>query len=407
MSRPEEGGVSTPLKHRINPKLSTASRLYEERLGSYHRRSRYLTSARVPGSIDLAFGDPQSLTSAGLVSVLQEALVPQDKSWFSYKRSHPAAVSVISRDLNSETGTQFSEENITLTNGQFGGLACSLGTICSPGDQVLFFEPSWFYYAPMVAAVQGMPVGIPTDPSCEPDLELLEAAITPRTAAVIINSPNNPTGLVYSESFLGRLAALLSTASKRHRRPIYVISDEAYRKVVFDGKVAPSPAQEYPWTIVLTTFTKSLLMPGLRIGCVALPSAMPDADSLRQEIEVAQLMLGWCFPENSTMYAVPRLHEHLIDVDRVQKRRDFLVPALRQLDLGVRSPAGALYCLVQVPEDDWTHVLRLEAEGLFVLPGSVMGAPGTVRVSLTEDEPMMSLAMERWQRAIHKVSDAS
>jgi aspartate aminotransferase len=389
------------MEHRISRQITAAGQSYRGRLGQYLARSAYERMHELPGVIDLAFGDPHEYPSRPLVELLQRHLTPQHPRWFAYTRDHPPAQAAVAHCLSEDLGIPFEPDDVALTNGAFAGLMTCLRSVCDPGDEVIYLNPAWFYYEPMIVSVGAEPRRVDLAPGTwRLDPARIAAAITPATSAVIVNSPNNPTGAVYSAAELSALADVLTAASRRHGRPIYLISDEAYRRIVFDGLPCPSPGVWYPYTLLVHTYTKTLLLPGERVGYIALPPTMPGRPEMRDAISVARLMTGWAFPNNPLLFAVPELEAHGVQVKPLQQRRDILAEALDSVGYRVVPSQGTFYLLAQAPTpDDWAHARRLEEHRLLALPGSVMGAPGCLRLSLTITDAMLDETVERLRAA--------
>src|SRR5437867_1680417 len=200
-----------------------------------------------PDVNDFAFGNPQEMPLPGFVEALGKWSVPQNKDWYAYKNNEPASQAVVAAALRERLGLPFEDGDIFLTNGAFAALCVALCTVVNPGDEVIFVSPPWFFYEALIAAYDGHPVRVMADrESFDLDIEAIAAAITEHTRAIIINSPNNPTGKIYPPSTLTRLADLLTTASQRNGRTIYLLSDEAYSHIIFDGREYPSPLAFYP-----------------------------------------------------------------------------------------------------------------------------------------------------------------
>ncbi|MEU8047709.1 aminotransferase class I/II-fold pyridoxal phosphate-dependent enzyme [Micromonospora echinofusca] len=381
--------------------MADATDAYGRRLGAYLEQSSYTRLRGGPGVIDLAFGDPHEFPAPALVEVLQRHLSPQHTDWFAYTRDHPPAQESVAATLSRELGLPFTADDVALTNGAFAGLTICLRSVCDPGDEVIYLDPAWFYYEPIIASVGAVPRPVALTPgSWRLDADLVAAAITPRTVAVIVNSPNNPTGAVYTDDEFAALAEVLREASARNGRPIYLLSDEAYRRIVFGGRPCPSPATHYPYTFLVHTYTKTLLLPGERVGYVAIPPTTPDPAVLRRALTVARLTTGWAFPNNSLLFALPELEQHAVQVKPIEQRRDLLVDALREAGYEVQPSEGTFYLMARVPDaDDWTHAALLEEHGLLVLPASVMGAPGYLRLSLTVTDEMLEETIGRLRSA--------
>jgi aspartate aminotransferase len=227
-------------------------------------------------------------------------------------------------------------------------------------------------------------------PAFEPDVDAIEAAIGPRTRAVLINSPHNPSGRVYGDSFLAALAKRLEAASTRVGHPIWIISDEPYYKIVFDGRTAPTPAQHYPHTMITYSYGKTLLAPGQRVGYLTVPPTLPERAELRAEVFLQQLAAGWAFPNALLQHSLADLEPLSIDVGALQRRRDRLVPALRGMGYETTWPEGTFYVMARSPiADDMAFADVLARHRVLVLPGTVVEVPGWFRISLTASDAMV------------------
>src|SRR5215211_6062264 len=198
--------------------------------------STYIRRSAEPGICDFTFGNPHEMPPAEYVDALQEALVPRNKDWFAYKQSEPAAQEAAAASLSRVLDLPFLPEDILLTTGGFAAISLAMKVLADPGDEVIYSLPPWFMYEGLAVEAGLVPVRVRIDPDTfDLDLGAIAAAITPRTRIVIVNTPNNPTGRIYPPQTLQRLADLLEDASARIGRRIYVISDEPYNRIVFDG----------------------------------------------------------------------------------------------------------------------------------------------------------------------------
>ncbi len=270
--------------------------------------SVYDTKRRLPGISDLLLGNPQEMPLAGFVSAVQRHAEPRDKDWFAYKQSEPAAREVVARALREWRGVPFEPDDIAMTPGAFGALAAAFRAVLDPGDEVIYSLPPWFLYEPMLLSAEAVPVKVRVRPSDHDlDLAAIAGAIGPRTRAVIVNTPNNPTGRIYPPSTLASLAELLSDASSRYGRPIWLISDEPYSRLVFTDAEFHSPSEYYPYTLISYSYGKVLLTPGERVGWLAVSPMVPNRQSVRDAIEVSQVAAGWLYPNATLQRAVPEL----------------------------------------------------------------------------------------------------
>jgi aspartate aminotransferase len=355
-----------------------------------------------PGIADFAFGNPQELPLPGLVDTLQRHAVPKDKDWFAYKFSEAEPRQVVAESLQRRTGIDFRPEDIALTAGAFGALGVTIRALCDVDDEVIFLSPPWFFYELMIVSSGATPVRVRLEgPTFDLDPEAIAAAITPRTRAIIVNSPNNPTGRIYREPELAALGRVLEAASERHGRPIVLISDEAYNRIVFDGIDFRSPALDYGATITIYTYGKTLLAPGQRIGYAAMSPTFPDRESMGYRIMVQQLASGWGFPNALLQHAIADLENLSVDIGALQARRDRMVPALSDMGYEVTRPEGTFYLMVRSPDpDDMAFTARLAELGALVLPGAIVESPGWFRISLTASDDMVERGLEVFRTAI-------
>jgi aspartate aminotransferase len=367
----------------------------------WHASSRHQQRAGDPSINDLVFGNPHEMPMPSYVSALAGRLVPQDKDWFAYKLNEPIATRTVAASLRARTGVGFSPEDVFMTNGGFAAIAAALRATVGPGDEVIFLSPPWFFYELLIRAAGATPVRVElAPPEFVLDAVEIERAITPRTRALIVNSPHNPSGRVYGAGELKALSATLSAASAKHGHPIALLSDEAYARIVFDGQRALSPAQFYPHTFVLYSYGKQLLAPGQRIGYIALPESMPEREPLREAIVIAQCATGFAFPNALLQHALPEIEPLCIHVGALERRRDRVVGALDQLGYEPVRPAGTFYVLARSPlEDDLAFVERLADLDTFVLPGAILELPGWFRISLTANDTMIERSLGAFQAA--------
>jgi aspartate aminotransferase len=355
-----------------------------------------------PLACDFLFGNPHDMPLPGFVQALQSQVRPQNKDWFAYKMSEPPARRVIADGLRSWRGVDYNAEDIFLTTGAFAGLAVALNTVLDPGDEVIFISPPWFFYEALILQAGGVPVRVRVHPETfDLDFDAISAALNLQTRALILNSPHNPTGRVYPAVDLERLAEILRVASQRNGRPVYLLSDEAYSRILYDGRSYPGPTTFYPNSFLIYTYGKTLLTPGQRIGYVALPPEMPGRQELRRAITVAQFATAYAWPNALLQHAIADLDRLSIDVDRLQRRRDRVVDALRQMGYELNIPEGTFYLLLRSPwEDDLSFTRLLIERHIYCLPGSVFEMPGYFRISLTASDEMIDRSLPGFEAAI-------
>jgi aspartate aminotransferase len=381
--------TTQPISRRIASLLELLNPLYQ-----FMTTSTYVRRAHEPGICDFVVGNPHEMPLPEFASALQRWSVPQNKDWFAYTDNDPLARAVVANSLRERRGVPFEPDDIFLTNGSFAAQAVALHTLADPGDEVIFISPPWFFYEALIVSAGALPVRVKVQPpTFDLDLDAIEAAITDRTRAIIVNSPNNPTGRIYPPATLEGLAQVLSRASERLGRTIYILSDEAYSRIIYDGREFCSPTEFYPNTLMLYTYGKTLLTPGQRLGYIALPPAMPDREQLRPALFLAQMMMGYAFPNALLQHALPDLEPLSIDIGHLQRKRDRMVRMLRDIGYEVNVPEGTFYLLVRSPiDDDIAFMERLAEHDVFCLPGRAVELPGYLRVSLTANDDMIERA---------------
>jgi len=363
----------------------------------FYVSSRYAQHRTDPDICDFTFGNPHEMPLGGLVSAIRERAVPHNKNWFAYKTSEEEPQAFLAERVGRELGLAFEPADIALTAGAFAAITVAFRLVLDAGDEAVFSEPAWFCYEPMLLAADAVPRKVRLKPpEFDLDLGAIEAAIGPKTRLVIVNSPHNPTGRIYGRDALKGLSDLLDRVSARFGRRIFLLSDEPYRRLRFDGRDFFSPAAIYPWTLISYSYGKVLLAPGQRLGYLALSPLMPmnDRQALRDVMFSAQMALGWCFPNAVMQYAVPDLDRLSIDQEALTVRRDRLTATLTRAGFDVLQPEGTFYLWIKWPPGDPArHWNALAERKVFVLPGSLMNSPEYLRISLTASDRMVEQAL--------------
>jgi aspartate aminotransferase len=356
---------------------------------------------RRPGVANFAFGNPNEMALPGYVSALHRHLEPQAPDWFAYKMSEPTSQAVVARSLTRRTGLEWDPADVAMTNGGFAAINVALQAVCEPGDEVIFLSPPWFFYELLILGADATPVRVPLGaPTFDLDLPAIEDAITPRTRAVLVNTPHNPSGRIFVSADLQALAETLRAASERIGHPIWLISDEPYNRIVFDGRTFHSPSQAYAHTIVTYSYGKTLLAPGMRIGYLTVPPTLPERAELRDRFLLAQVASGYSFPNADLQHAIEDLEELSVDVGVLERRRDRMGAILDGLGYEHTMPEGTFYILARSPiADDRRFAEILAEEGAVVLPGAVVEVPGWFRISLTASDAMVEASVAAFDRA--------
>jgi len=367
----------------------------------FYSSSRYAERRSDPGISDFTFGNPHEMPLPGLVAAIRDRAQPHDKNWFAYKTSEEAPQAFLADRLGAELGLAFAPTDIALTTGAFAAIMVAIHQVLDAGDEAIFSEPAWFCYEPLLLAAAAVPrkVALKT-PTFDLDLAAIEAAIGSKTRLVIINTPQNPTGRIYPQEMLTELANLLDRASTRTGHRIYLLSDEPYRRLRFDGRGFVSPASIYPWTFISYSYGKVLLAPGQRLGYLAVSPLMPEADrrAFSDSMFPAQMALGWCFPNAVMQYAIPDLETLSIDQGALKRRRDRLIDVLCGNGYDVLTPEGTFYLWSKWPQGDPAQLWsQLADRNVFVMPGTLLNSPGYFRISLTASDEMVERALPVFQ----------
>jgi aspartate aminotransferase len=359
------------------------------------------------GVSNFAFGNPHEMPLPGYVSALREHLEPKDPDWFAYKLSEPKSQAAVARSLTARTGLDWDPADVAMTNGGFAAIAVALRAVVEPGDEVVFLSPPWFFYEVLILAAGGIPVRVPlAPPAFDLDLAAIDAAITPRTRAVLVNTPHNPSGRVYPPADLEALAATMRAASARVGHAVFLISDEPYNRIVFDGRTFHSPAESYADTIITYSYGKTLLAPGMRIGYLTVPPTMTGRADLRNDVLLAQISSGYAFPNALLQHAIEDLEKLSIDIPALERRRNRMIGALDGMGYERTLPEGTFYFMARSPIADDTRFVRLLAEErVVVLPGDVLEVPRWFRISLTASDAMVEASLAGFERARARALD--
>lgn len=295
---------------------------------------------------------------------------------------YPETRAAVAAHLSSGSGLPFTPNEIVMTCGAAGAINVVLKTIVEAGDEVIIFAPFFVEYVYYLDNHQGISRIVPTDDQFIPDLRLLEDNITPKTRAVLLNSPNNPTGVVYGHSILKGIGDLLGVKEHQYGTEIFLISDEVYRRLVYDGVECPYVFQYHPRTIVATSFSKDLAVPGERIGYIAVNPEYDGRGELINGLVFCNRVLGFVNAPALMQHVVRGLQDVSVDVGQYVRKRDLLYNGLVEMGYSMVKPTGAFYIFPRSPiEDDVAFVKELQKHNVLVVPGKGFGAPGYFRIS--------------------------
>ena len=310
----------------------------------------------------------------------------------------------IAESINRKFGMHFAERNIVMTVGAAGGLNVVLKTLVNPGEEVIVFAPFFGEYRNYVSNVNGKVVVVPPDTDTfMPNMERFEACITELTKAVIINTPNNPTGVVYPEQTIRELSAILEKKQREFGTDIYLISDEPYRELVYGDVVVPYIQKYYNNTIVGYSYSKSLSLPGERIGYLVIPDEVADFEQVSAGANVATRILGFVNAPSLQQRVIARCIDAKVDVSVYDKNRRLLVENLRKFGYECASPDGAFYLFVKaLEEDDTAFAAKAKELNLLIVPGSSFACPGYVRISYCVDYDMIVRSLPAFEKLANR-----
>lgn len=305
----------------------------------------------------------------------------------------------IAKSLNKKFGTSFAEKNILMTVGAAGGLNVIFKTLLDPEDEVITFSPFFGEYRNYVANYGGKLVVVPPSEDFIPRPEMLAAAVTKKTKALIINNPNNPTGVVYSEEVIKSLMDVLRDKQKEFGTSIYLIADEPYRELAYDGIEVPYLTKYYDNTIVGYSYSKSLSLPGERIGYLVMPDELDDFENIVQAASVANRILGFVNAPSLMQRTVARCVDAEVDVAAYNANRELLYGNLIDMGYECIKPQGAFYMFVKAfEEDDKAFCAKAKEFNLLLVPGSTFGGPGYVRIAYCVDPEMIKRSLPAFKK---------
>lgn len=335
---------------------------------------------------DFSLGNPATPAPAAFNQTLKDLVDEVDSlelHGYMENAGYGDVRAAIAENLNRRFGTKFDAHNLIMTVGAAGGLNIIFKTILDPGDEVIVFAPFFGEYRQYAANFDAEIVAVNPDlETFQPDMADFEAKITAKTKALIVNTPNNPTGVIYKPETMEQIGAILEKKQKEFGHDIYLISDEPYRELVYDGNSEDFLTKYYKNTIVGYSFSKSLSLPGERIGYVVVPDEASDSELLLRGMEISNRTLGFVNAPSMIQKAVARCLEEKTDVNFYDENRKMLYEGLTKLGFTCIKPEGAFYLWVKSPvADEEAFVNEGKKLHLLMVKGSAFGCPGFVRLA--------------------------
>jgi aspartate aminotransferase len=373
------------LSHNISDKIAKSSwirAMFEEgeRLRKIHGADKVY---------DFSLGNPDYEPPTEVKAALKKYANGDDPGLHRYMSNagYPAVREKIAKKVSGESNAPLTQNHIIMTSGAAGGLNVVLKAILNPGDEVIVLAPFFVEYLFYIENHGGKPVVVPTNPSTfEPSIAALAKSITPKCKAIILNSPNNPTGVIYSEETLQQLAALLAGKEKEFATEILVISDEPYSKIVYEQAAVPQILKIFKHSVLVNSYSKSLAIPGERIGYIAVNPAIEASELFVNGLIFAHRTLGFVNAPALFQKIVGDALAAAVNTQEYQKRRDYLYSRLTELGYACVKPQGAFYLFPQslIP-DDIEFTKRALKYNLLLVPGSGFGCPGHFRIAYCVD----------------------
>ena len=334
--------------------------------------------------LDFTIGNPSLPTPKEVTDTVRELLAQDPLAVHSYTPAvgEYATRKAIADDLNARFGTAVTADELFIGCGASPELAAVFQALCFPGAEIIALAPFFMEYRPFVESAGAKFVVVPPDiPDFQINLEAVEAAITENTAAIIVNSPNNPAGTVYTEETLVALGDLLERKAKQYDHPIYIVSDDPYRELVYDGAEAPFIPTLYRDTIVCYSYSKSLSLPGERIGYIYIPKAAADGEALYTAVAGAARAIGHICAPSIWQKVIAKCAHLRPDLTMYDRNRKALLEGLTQAGYTVAKPDGAFYLFVKAPGGDSKAFAQKAMEkDLLIVPGDDFGCPEYFRL---------------------------
>jgi len=361
---------------------------------------------------DFSLGNPDvpppAKTKAALEAIAADAVKPLGLGYCP-NAGIPAVREAIAAYLARQQQVPVAASNVVMTVGAAGALVSFFRAVIEPGDEVICPSPYFVEYGSYCGHFGGVLKPVPSiaDEGFRPDIAAIEAAITPQTRALLVNSPNNPTGCIYSEEDVRQLAALVdktNAARGDDGRPLFLLSDEPYRAFAYDGATVPPMLPLTPYAVVLGSFSKTLSLAGERIGYVAVNPAMPDGDTLVSAVTLTNRTLGFVNAPVIGQRLATALLDETVDLEIYDRRRKLMAKVLSDAGIEFVMPRGAFYFFPKAPGgDDIAFVDALQDELILAVPGRGFGMAGFVRLSCSVDEKIIARSAEGFKRAVQRL----
>ncbi|MBV5318683.1 MAG: pyridoxal phosphate-dependent aminotransferase [Desulfobulbaceae bacterium] len=351
---------------------------------------------------DFSIGNPDVPPPAKFYTVLRELANNEQPGIHGYmpNAGYPFVREALAKRLGKEQQVNLQLGDILMTCGAAGGLNVIFKALLDPGDEVVILAPFFVEYHFYIDNHGGVATVVPTDKDFNLDLAAIEAALTPKTKVVLINSPNNPTGQIYSAASLQQLGQLLDKAGERFGTTIYLVSDEPYRNIVFDNHEVPPLMTATTNAILASSYSKELSLPGERIGYLAVHPEMQDKATVLGAMTLANRILGFVNAPALMQRAVVELQDVSADNSIYARRLEVFCKVLDEAGITYVRPKGAFYLFPQVPIDDVEFCRLLQEQKILAVPGRGFGMPGYIRLAFCVDEKVIARSVDGFKKAM-------
>jgi aspartate aminotransferase len=356
---------------------------------------------------DFSLGNPDAPPPKAYNTVIKEIIEDTSPGVHSYMPNggYPWVRDAIAHRMSEEQGMTVTQGEMLMTCGAAGGLNIVMKSILNPGDEVIILAPYFVEYGFYIDNHGGVAKIVKTDDEFNLDLNAIEAAITEKTRAIIINSPNNPCGQIYTEAALEKLGGLLKTSEAKYGSIIFMLSDEPYRKITFDDHEVPSIFKAYTNSIVVSSYSKDLSLPGERIGYLAVHPEIKDKAQLLDALTLANRILGFVNAPALMQRVVAELQNESVDISLYARRKELMCKVLADAGIEFNEPKGAFYVFPKSPiADDVKFVAMLQEEKILAVPGVGFGSPGYVRIAFCVPDETIVNSAESFKRVMAKVA---
>jgi aspartate aminotransferase len=392
--------MSNPVAEKVATDMRTASWIRE----MFDKGRRLKAELGEDNVFDLSLGNPNAPPPAAFFEALRAVAAERNPALHRYmpNAGFDQTRAQVARFVSAEYRLEVDASAVILTCGAAAGMNVVLRAVCNPGDEVITLAPFFPEYRFYIEQAGARMVVVQTDAEFQPDVSALAAALTDRTRAVILNTPNNPSGAVYTQERCRALAELLA-AHDRPDRPLYLACDDPYRRIIYDLEWCPTPVHFYPRTIIVSSYSKDLGIAGERAGYIAVPPGMPDRGVVLGAMTMLNRTLGYVNAPALIQRVIAGCADALCDVGFYRQNRDLLCGALRDYGYELIIPRGALYAFPKTPlEDDAAFVERLLRHRVLGVPGRGFGRPGHMRLSFCVDRRTIERALPGLKAAIEE-----